>query len=386
MPPPRKTIARGLIVVLAVLAGIAITTVHVHHSSDSALPFSEVFPSLKDVVSMVRLSHLVYTFRWDEDSTCADFYPSAENHTQDLECEWYQHEYTLGTQVWIVSNHKEKYIAVVFAGTDDARTLFEDTNILTKPFGNNSTVRLRDNNASAAARVHAGFNNAVFTHGIWESVDTKTRGLLQRYPSYQLWTTGHSLGGANAVLTATALALVHPDRNILSVSFGCPQTGNRDWWEYFSEHGAKNLGIWRVVLSWDLIARLPEFFRHAGHTIQVEDTDDVKAYYEHYGDKDRGYAGVPTGWYAKSHAWLPYALNYHRMKKYTEYIEEIEPEKWVKHFAPTHSKLVDDDDDVPSNDDPYWIMPDDSPLDETTHVEPWSDLVEANTQTSRYLR
>ena len=99
-------------------------------------PFSEVFPSWNDVVSMAHLSHLVYDFRSVVDFTCANFTSFAtKNETNDLSCHWYTHDYNLGTQVLLVSNKKEKYIAVVFAGTDDIRTSLEDTNILTKQFG-----------------------------------------------------------------------------------------------------------------------------------------------------------------------------------------------------------------------------------------------------------
>ena len=91
-----------------------------------------------------------------------------------------------------------------------------------------------------------------------------------------------------------------------------------------------------------------------GHTIQIDaKTSESKAYYEHYGDIQRGYAGVPTDWYVKSHAWLPSALYYHRMKKYVEFIEELEPASWVKHFSPMHSNVYDDDDVSPLDDWPW---------------------------------
>eukprot|EP00536_Pseudo-nitzschia_multiseries_P008590 jgi/Psemu1/257379/estExt_Genewise1Plus.C_2200020 len=299
---------------------------------------------------MTRLSRLVYTLKSERNFTCADFHSSAEDHTENINCEFYLHEHWLGTQVLIVSNPKEQFIAIVFAGTDNIRTLFEDTNILTKPFGNNSTVQLIDqtNHRDEKAKVHAGFNNAVFTYNIWEQVYAKTKDLLEQHPTYRLWTTGHSLGGANAILTATAFASLNHDRKVLCVSFGCPQTGNYYWKEYFNATSplANNLGIWRVVLAWDIVPRLPELFYHVGHTIQINGkTGESQAYYEHYGDTKRGYGGVPNFWYAKSHAFLPSAVLYHRMRKYIEYIEKMEPGSWVKRFAPMRSNLYNDDDD-----------------------------------------
>jgi len=355
--PPRLSLLAALAGFLFVLlASVAINKKSTRTASEKQ-PCSEVFPSLDEVVTMVRLSHLVYKFKKSElNFTCADFHSSAENHTENITCELYLHEYWLGTQVLLVSNKKEKYIAVVFAGTDNVRTLFEDTDILTKPFGNNSTVQLTDktNQHNEKAKVHAGFNNAVFTHDIWEQIYAKIQELMHQHPTYKLWTTGHSLGGANAILTATAFASLNHHRKVASVTFGCPQTGNYYWREYFNATSPliNNLGIWRVVLAWDLVPRIPDFFHHVGHTIQIDaKTRESKAYYEHYGDIQRGYAGVPTGWYAKSHAWLPSALYYHRIKKYVEYIEQLEPASWVKHFSPMHSNVYDDDDDVSPLDD-----------------------------------
>ena len=160
---------------LGLLTGIA----HAWESVDAneSPPYSEVFPAWNDIVSMAKLSHLVYKFRTEVDFTCANFNSVVpKNETEDISCEWYIHDYSLGTQVLLVSNKKEKYIAVVFAGTDDIRTSLEDTNIMTKEFGNNLTVRLTNDTDQRYknVRVHAGFNNAVFTDDIWEIIYANT--------------------------------------------------------------------------------------------------------------------------------------------------------------------------------------------------------------------
>lgn len=333
---------------------------HALESADTnqAKPYSEVFPSLNDTVSMAHLSNLVYAFGSDKNFTCADFTSDPKIHTEDLSCEWYTHDHDLGTQVLLVSNKQEKYIAVIFAGTDDIMTSLQDANIMTKQFGNNSTRLTEDTDQrSKKARVHSGFNNAVFTHSIWEGIHSKTQELLQKHRSYSLWTTGHSLGGAAAILAAAAFASLNHDRNILSVTFGCPQIGNHYLREYFNPTSplTNNLGIWRVVLAWDLVPRLPQFFTHVGHTIQIDGkTSELKTYYEHYGDTERKYAGVPTGWYSKSYAWLPYALYYHHMNKYLTYLEEIEPTSWIETFE-MHSSVGNNDVyDYPQDN---WLVP-----------------------------
>ncbi len=93
------------------------------------------------------------------------------------------------------------------------------------------------------------------------------------------------------------------------------------------------------------------------------DTKDVRVYYKHYGDVDRGYAGVPSGWWSMSYAWLPYALYYHHMYKYTEYINEIGPANWTKSFSginDTGYNLQDYPDVFVAGDETEFIQVDDT--------------------------
>jgi len=351
--------ASGFVFLIGLLTGI----INVCESTDAnnTQPYAEVFPSLNDVVSMAYLSRFVYEFKYFDNFTCSEFTPPTTPQIEDISCEWYIHERMLGTQVLSVSNKKEKYIAIIFAGTDDIRTSLEDTNLMKKPFGNKSVQLKNDTDQiSQKVKVHAGFNNAVFTHDIWEQIYSRIQDLLQKYPTYRLWTTGHSLGGANSILAASAFASLNDDREVLSVSFGCPQTGNSYWREYFNSTSPlrDNLGIWRIVLSWDLVPRLPHSFYHVGHTVQINDkTKDLTVYYEHYGDQQQGYAGVPVGWYAKSYAWLPYALYYHRMSKYLEYLEGINSTSWDETSFETFLSVHDDD--MYENPPDDWFVPDD---------------------------
>jgi hypothetical protein len=165
----------------------------------------------------------------------------------------------------LVSNSRKKYLAVVFAGTDDLRTSLEDMDIAKKAFGNNDTVYLDD----PEVKIHAGFDKAVFS-GAFAQLSKRLKRLQSRHPSYQkVYTTGHSLGAANSILTATAFA--SQGHTVTSINFGCPRTGNHAWRDYLNSTSPLNsrLGIWKVVLGWDLVPRLPELFDHVGHTIQI---------------------------------------------------------------------------------------------------------------------
>lgn len=235
----------------------------------TSTPLSEQFPTLAEAVEMSKLSSLVYSFKGQEEDYCSSF-----SNEEGIQCHWYFHDAILGTQVMIASNPKKKYMAVVFAGTDDLRTSLQDMDVAKKAFGDNSTVQLHHH---PDVKVHQGFDNAVFSEGVYSQVEKRIRWLRIRHPFYKLYTTGHSLGAADSILTATALAQ-HGGYSVVSINFGCPKTGNREWRDYLNETSALNskLGIWRIVLGWDLVARLPEFFDHVGHTIQLWSEDHYK--------------------------------------------------------------------------------------------------------------
>lgn len=322
---------------------------------DKKPDFANEFPSLEDTLHMAKLSKLVYHFRHEDDGYCQS-YSSADG----INCEFYMHNHNLGTQLMIVSNRKQRYIAVVFAGTDDIRTSLEDANVAQKPFGNNSTISLIGD-----VRVHAGFDNAVFLDGIWDEITARLKRLLWTHPLARIFTTGHSLGAANSILTATALSL--EGHRVSSINFGCPKTGNQNWRNYFNGTSPlkAKLRIWRVVLGWDLIPRLPDLFYHAGHTIQIWGSDSLKnsttdlkveAYYEHYGDSSLDYAGAPSGWNAKPHFFAPGALMSHFMTKYVDHLEALQDIAiWVDEFKKEEFTPIkyDDDQYVDPPDDLY---------------------------------
>ncbi|KAJ2934112.1 hypothetical protein H1R20_g2991, partial [Candolleomyces eurysporus] len=73
-------------------------------------------------------------------------------------------------------------------------------------------------------RVHAGFLAA------WDSVALQVLTVLlaqhKIYPDYSFVTTGHSLGGAVALLAALSLKGTFPSSEVRTYSYGAPRTGN----------------------------------------------------------------------------------------------------------------------------------------------------------------
>jgi triacylglycerol lipase len=107
----------------------------------------------------------------------------------------------------------------------------------------------------AGGAVHRGFKSIIMTH--WDAID-KT---LQRIKNPLLF-TGHSLGGALAVLTAS----LRPAQSVYT--FGAPRCGNAAFVKAVSP-----LPIFNVINPNDIVAELPPSgrrarFAHAGSLIQ----------------------------------------------------------------------------------------------------------------------
>ena len=424
------------------------------------VPFDDI-PRLEDVSEMGNLSDAVYKYhRWNTEkqgNVCDDWNnvtsTSATLTTRkaapgDAKCHWYRHDKVLGTQVMIVTSQHKDYLAIVFAGTDDLKTSLLDVDVRKTDFG---TSDLKESDRSFQldfpwhhhdkkksnsqngnvtkipvalhgcpdCKVHSGFNNAVFANNIFDDVYSRVEQLRPHYS--RLFTTGHSLGAANAIFTALALAIQFEEKHIVppvledpgnlakatmrrsqrkkkkeifpivtSINFGCPQLGNIAFRDYVNArylthsnktHHNPSLAIWRFVMGWDLVPRLPDFFEHIGHTVEMNqdecpfntavDSDDCAyyrkwwfhkhnrteeqglAYYHHIGNETLQYAGVPTGWSAKPYVWVPGALLSHAISKYAAFINDWRQwssRTWIQDFVhldddtKNASGLVDDDD------------------------------------------
>jgi len=358
----------------------------------------------------------------------------------DLRCHWYYHDReSQGTQVMIVSSAQRNHLTVVFAGTDDVQTSLVDSDVRWEVFGDDTHWKLPpdsdadDTSDADVVKVHAGFDHAVFANDLMDQIvhtlehlrKHDKKGLGRR----RIYCTGHSLGAAAAVLTTIALtdyyhpaslAETAPTETLLvgrpwwdprswryhhndapkpdvitTINFGCPRMGNMAYRNFMAsrqERVDSRMHVWRIVLGWDLVPRLPDFFQHAGHTLQisVEDektTTDPKlanhevgqpqqeliprqedpsrtlfpgwagetnktrvalAYYQHYGNETLGYAGVPVGWGSRPYIWVPGALMSHHIQRYRSVLEEW-TDDWVQDFV--RLEPIDSDDATTTDDD-----------------------------------
>ena len=132
-------------------------------------------------------------------------------------------------------------MVVVFRGTDDA----EDWII-------NLSVQTRDVEGGTS---HGGFYDA------FETVRPKIEAVIEEHQPEHLWITGHSLGGALAVVCAYQFAAA--DMPIDGViTFGQPMVADADLANYLHEQlGDKYL---QFVNNADIVPRVPPTFVHAG--------------------------------------------------------------------------------------------------------------------------
>lgn len=324
------------------------------------------FPNREITLSMASLSKVIYLFHRSTlpgEELCqifndrnftgfsiVDEFGQSNLPPNDTFCHWYHHNWSLGSQIMIIESKQAKYVAVVYCGTDDLQTSLTDVNIFRTRYGLSSNGTEIISGIDSNVLVHAGFDHAVFDDDMFNIVLRKVKATLK--PRYRIYTSGHSLGAADAILTAVGL-IDQLDRNVTVLNFGCPRTGNVAWRNFI--HANERLSIWRFVLGWDLVPRLPEFYYHVGHTVQLSDhgnNETMRAYYQHVGNTTLGYASVPMGWSATPFVWVPGALSSHRMTRYRLFLSSAT--EWVNAFV-----RVDDDDYPDAIDDDFYVNPPD---------------------------
>ena len=71
----------------------------------------------------------------------------------------------------------------------------------------------------------------------------------------------------------------------------------------------------------------------------------MKAYYDHIGNGDLGFAGVPYGWGAAPYVFLPGALAAHMCTHYLDYLHNYEPNSssYVVEFEVVDNSTSSDD-------------------------------------------
>lgn len=158
-------------------------------------------------------------------------------------------------------------VLLAFPGTENAKDAKVDLRTRSVPFGGSSVEEFRDvaqqdRHATAYPLVHKGFDDYTMTALFHEPVDLAGSGAcetmgehlaqeLRAHPTEVLYLTGHSLGGAAAILTAARLSDmgVRPEQ-LRVITFGSPAVGNTA----FARRYEKRMQLTRIVVAGDPVA------------------------------------------------------------------------------------------------------------------------------------
>ena len=114
-------------------------------------------------------------------------------------------------------------------------------------------------------RLHGGFWPCA--HSIVDQIAV----LDQRVDKADLYITGHSKGGAVALIVAQLLALQGWVARGVYV-FGCPRVGDGAWRASYLSNEGLAANTWRITNQEDIVARLPSWvhgYRHVGSEVFV---------------------------------------------------------------------------------------------------------------------
>lgn len=158
-------------------------------------------------------------------------------------------------------------VLLAFPGTENAKDAKVDLRTRSVPFGGSSVEEFRDvaqqdRHATSYPLVHKGFDDYTMTALFHEPVDLAGSGAcetmgehlaqeLRAHPTAVLYLTGHSLGGAAAILTAARLSDmgVRPEQ-LRVITFGSPAVGNVAFARYYE----KRMQLTRIVMDGDPVA------------------------------------------------------------------------------------------------------------------------------------
>lgn len=133
-------------------------------------------------------------------------------------------------------------VFVAFRGTDSLRDVQLDVK-----FKKQSARRLTGEEKS---KIHRGFLEAFFCENFQEKLFSK----LKNSGAQKIYFTGHSLGGAMAVLAALDYRLKEQNSEIWVITFGCPRVGNRAFCRLYER---KILEVVHVQNGNDIVTKMP---------------------------------------------------------------------------------------------------------------------------------
>merc|ERR1711916_55493 len=149
--------------------------------------------------------------------------------TEGFELRSYFEDRLTGEEAMVGVDVDSSMIVMSIEGTHDLEGTITDLEII-------KTDLVGYPNAPSDAKIHRGFDRAY--HAIQRMVEEVTA-LVEEYPAFPVYVTGHSLGGALATLAALDLTVLKPKIPVHVYTFGAPRVGNDAFQLYFKSQIAK---------------------------------------------------------------------------------------------------------------------------------------------------
>lgn len=171
----------------------------------------------------------------------------------------------LGVEVGITVSHEFKRITTVFRGTDSLLDWFYNLIFFKKTIKSN-------------IKVHYGFYQKIMKEKLFESLKNDLNFLEDKYPDYNLYITGYSLGGG----LSTLFGYLYSDftnKPIEIITFASPRVGN---YYFMTEFDNKpNLNLYRIQNNLDIVPVIPFInYYHVGYLVLIKN-ESLQIFYKY---------------------------------------------------------------------------------------------------------
>jgi esterase/lipase len=204
-----------------------------------------VFATYADNTARNKMMPMAAAAYSNSPSACiASVFPDGSLYRQlILNCDAFKGDHCSG---FTAVSHSDKAIIISFRGTQGFLQLVTES--AEAVFANKTTFVT---GGMVSEYFFNGFND-VWINGMKDDIST----LKNKYPDYDFWITGHSLGGAMASLAAATIVKtgIKPASNVILYTFGQPRTGDKT---FAQAHDALGMTQYRVTHHRDLVAHVP---------------------------------------------------------------------------------------------------------------------------------
>lgn len=165
-------------------------------------------------------------------------------------------------QYGLILNHANKYITLVFRGSESYVDWIYDLIVLKESIMNDKKLQ-----------VHKGFNMQLICDNTYNRIETLMMKYIDKYPTYKIYVTGHSAGAALSTLYAFYFSQMleknRIDKKIICISFASPRVGNITFKAKIND--SRYVEHYRCYNSHDVVSIVPNYkYYHCGYPIRMD--------------------------------------------------------------------------------------------------------------------